>query len=389
MAKQRTVDKSFSNSDYGLTYSFFKDLAAVAVAERAQETWALNPNQRLREFADLMSEGEPLAARFGHEGAFDDDTVAAARERLHRSRGLNQMEARAAGLERRDVTAASGAANFLAVAPGYIADAFAASARSQARLADALPVRELPKGKEIKVPRLSTGASSDVHDPEGSAADETDIVGAAASSPVAMVQGIQDFSQQAADWVLPEADELLAAELGRSLGADLDEQILLGSGANGQTEGLVSTTGIIENTYTQASPTAVTLSAALWDGYAAVAGPSGYGTSDPDEFLTIVHPRRYAQLAGLPATLNAHPGDVVQCGAVRTDRGAGTNEDEAFVLARDESFVALGPVRFLAIVDFAGAGNLQIRFVARQFMSAMWGRAPESVCRISGTGLVE
>ena len=52
--------------------------------------------------------------------------------------------------------------------------------------------------------------------------------------------------------------------------------------------------GVLTITYTDASPTVAEFLSKLWSAYSEVAGASGFGTSDPSAFVTILHPRRHA-----------------------------------------------------------------------------------------------
>ena len=62
---------------------------------------------------------------------------------------------------------------------------------------------------------------------------------------------------------------------------------------------------------------------------------------------------------------------------------ARTDEDEAWLIVPDMLPVFEGPVKFIVSEELAG--TMEVRFVAYQPFATGFGRAPLSVCRISGT----
>jgi hypothetical protein len=149
--------------------------------------------------------------------------VAAARKRLQ------------SVAERRDLTTTvTAGGNFVPTGtPAYVGEKFAAAARAAATMATVLPFEPLPEtGMTVKAPRITSGTSTAVMASENSSVSETDIVESMISSPVATVAGQQDVSQQLFDRSDPAiVDIVLATDLGRSLGAALDQQVFAGTGA--------------------------------------------------------------------------------------------------------------------------------------------------------------
>lgn len=120
-----------------------------------------------------------------------------------------------------------------------------------------LPVEPLPAtGMSLKVPRVTTGPTTAVQATENTAASETDLVEELGTNPITTITGQGDMSQQLVDRSEPGmADVVLARELGASLAASLDLQILQGSGTSGQMLGLTAVTGIGSTSYADATPT--------------------------------------------------------------------------------------------------------------------------------------
>jgi hypothetical protein len=315
------------------------------------------------------------------------DDLAAAQERLRLARVF-------AGRELRDMSA-SGNPFVPAGVAVYVAEEFSAAARARASLFDALPQRLLPRfGLKVEVPKLTGGGSVAVVASENTAVSETDPTTGLASSGRAYVAGIVDVSRQLLELSRPSFDQVISADLGRALGVAVDQQLVAGTNLNGQTEGLATVSGINSVAYTDASPTPNELVSKIWAGFQAIA-ESGGGPSEPgdDNYLIAMAPRRISwlaantgQTAAVPA-LPALPGRVVASPGIRTTLGAGTNEDEIYLIARGEVFVGADPPT-LAVYPEIGSGTLTVRLQARQSLAAMFSRQPKAIARISGTGLV-
>jgi HK97 family phage major capsid protein len=316
-----------------------------------------------------------------------------------RSGSLKDARARLATVETRDVTSSDpGVAAFLpSDAPSFIASHFANAARAAAVLASAMRVEPLPrKGSDVSIPKFSVGAAAGIQATEGSAATEEEAVDSEdvnvpkRTISGQVVQSLQAFVFGGAAW-----DAALASELGRAVGASLDAQIISGSGTSGQLLGLASASGIIAISHATAGSAADDISK-IWSAYSSLAtAPTGFGAPDTSAYLTILHPRRLAKFyanGGGPAEALATPpllpGTVVPCGGVRTNLGAGKNEDEIFVLVRDETPLYLSPVRIVAIEDDAVSGNLQVRVRAHQFAALASARQVKAIARVSGAALV-
>ena len=141
------------------------------------------------------------------------------------------------------------------------------------------------------------------------------------------------------------------------------------------------------------TPTAAALASKIWAAYQTIAD-SGGGPSEPGEanYLVVVAPRRAAALgadqgqSSATPVLPSLPGKLVVSSGIRQNLGAGTNEDEVYVIARAEVFVSLGRPVF-AVYGQVGSSTQTVRLQARQYAAAMFARQPKAIARISGTGL--
>jgi hypothetical protein len=347
----------------GSPYSYFADLAHDQLARRTV----------LANDGAAIDRGDPFPAG-------------------QRPGTLEDARARLATVEKRDVTSGDpGALSFLG--PGYIGDAFNTAARPEGSLATALGIQPLPEGvRRIDIPRWDTGASAAVPSPEGSNVSQTDVDAASQAGNIGTVAGRQTLSVQGAEFMDPAVDVALGRELGNAVAQALDAQLIAGTNANQQTLGLAAVTGIKSVVWTDASPTSQEFVGQTWKAYNEIAGTTGgQGTASPDEYITVMHPRRLAWSYHNPQNAQsiapAVPDRIVPCASLRTNLGAGTNEDEVFVLSAAELPVYATSVRLL-IDEESVSGNMQIRVVAYAMVGTGFGRAPGAISRISGSGLI-
>ncbi len=186
---------------------------------------------------------------------------------------------------------------------------------------------------------------------------------------------------------------MLALDLGADTRLKVDQQLISGTNSAGQTLGLSNVASINTVAYTSASPTAAALISKIWSAYQAIADAGGGpATPGPDNYLVVVSPRRAAALGADQGQTSATPvlpqlpGRLVVTPGIRQNLGAGTNEDEVYVIAKSEVFISLSPPVFQVFPE-VGSSTLTVRLQARQYVAAMFARQPKSITRISGTGL--
>ncbi len=352
--------------------SWFADLLAVADHEARAAAALQSPILKGQDQGPLTP---PPASRRGAEHGLD-----AVRRRLQTAREL-------AATERRDLTSAFDVSG----APIHVNNAFATSARAQGTIFAALNVQPLPDhGEAIKIPRITTGASVGIQSSENSAVSETDPATDVASANVALVAGQVDESRQLFERTVPAFDAVMSAELGKAIAAAVDVQLLYGTNANLQTQGLATLTGRIQVSYTDASPTPAEALSKVLSAYSQLATPTGgYGVARPADYVVILHPRRLAWFLTDDATrriLLDNFGLIVPSAAVTTTAGAGTNQDELFIVARSEATVYAGPTE-ISIYPEVGSSTLTVRVQARRFVAGVF-RSPNAIAHITGSGLI-
>jgi hypothetical protein len=215
---------------------------------------------------------------------------------------------------------------------------------------------------------------------------ELDPTSAAASSAVGTVSGMVDAAYQLMDFARPTAmDQVIAADLGAAFGAALDSQLIVGSGASGQTKGLLSWASIISVTGSVTS--AETFVESTWKAYSQAAGPSGFGNPDPADYITILAPRRLAWVRGGNGSTSIPtepllPGQVVASGGVPLNLGAGTNEDVALVVERS-NVLLLGGVPLIRVFPQIGSSTLTLRIRVHGDVVLLL-KNPKACCKVSG-----
>jgi len=236
------------------------------------------------------------------------------------------------------------------------------------------------------IPRLTGGSTTAIQSADNAAVSETDPTTAfTATSPVGTIAGQVDMSRQLFDLSRPGLDAVIAADLARDAATKTDVELVSGSAGSGRPRGLLNWTGILSVAGTVTN--AQTFLNSLWQAYSQLAGPSGFGASDTSGYLTILSPRRAAWLmAGvsgvLPPGAPIVPGRLVVSAGIPTNLGAGTNEDIALVVDRDQVVVAArGPE--IAVYEEVGSGSLTVRVQARQFVAVLVRNAA-AVAKVTG-----
>jgi len=299
------------------------------------------------------------------------------------------------------------------VVPQYLTQLAAELARAGRPTADQCTSLPLPAdGLSIEISRVTTGASAAVQAAENDAVSETDVDDDLLSVPVRTIASGQQVSRQAIERGTG-VDALIAADMMGAVATVLDDQILNGSGSSGQMLGIRNVSGINSVTYTDASPDAPSLYSKIVDGIQQV-NSNRYAGAD----LIIMHPRRLAFLqagvdgsnrplvvptqnvpqnamgvgpvAGYGNTGASIAGlPVVTDASVTTAQGAGTNQDEIYIVRRSDLllFEDAGAPAMARMEQTAGL-NLTLTLVSYQYAAFTAGRYPASIARIGGTGLV-
>lgn len=328
-------------------------------------------------------------------------------------RGDRAAIQRLADSQERALVSSSATAGGSFAPPLWLVDEFIELARAARITADLVHGETLPGGvSSVNLPKVSTGTAVGITQTQATAITQTDMATTSVSSGITTISGGQKVSLELINQSGVAIDNVVLADLALAYASSLDSQVLNGSGANGQLKGLVTAGTTV--TFTTTAPAVVSATATanfygkVMGGISAMAGSRLLG---PDAI--VMHPRRWAwimnaldtqtrplvvpngqafnpvgtggvaaqgpagTLAGLPVYLDAN---------IATNLGAATNQDQVFILRRDDHWLFESPVE-AASFDATYAADNSIFFRVLGF-AAFVTRHSASAQVIDGTGLV-
>ena len=382
----------------------------LANAEAAKLRAEVTPTQDDAEKATEVRVGEePLTYSETSGRSFFRDLYAS---QMHHDPSAQQRIARHSAemdVEYRDSSTASFAG---LVVPQYLTALAAELARAGRPFANLCTSLPLPSdGMTINISRVTTGSTAAVQATENSAVSEQDLDDTLLTVDIRTVAAQQDVSRQALDRGTG-VDAIIMADLSSAIATALDLGCLYGDGTSGALLGLNNITGKNDVVYTDGSPTVAEFYPKLLD---AIQQINSNRFAGPD--LIVMHPRRAAwlqaavadsrplvlpevnvpqnamgvgptsgygsfglQVAGIPVVVDAN---------VKTDTGAGSNEDSVFVVRRADMllFESAGAPSMVRMDQTLG-GQLTVKIVAFQYAAAVFGRYPAAISQVMGTGLV-
>lgn len=340
-------------------------------------------------FRDLVAVSMPQAGMTGQDEA---------RDRLVR----HSKEARA--LDRDD-----GDGGFF-VPPSYLVDEYVPLARASRPYANAITNLVLPRGTDsINIPKVSTGTSVAAQTDNG-AVSNTDINDTQVTAPVCTAAGMQDIALQLLDQSPVAFDEIIFADLAAAHAAFIDNQVINGTGANGQAKGIAGlTTGFNAITFTATTPTVSLAYSKIADAIQQI----HTGVFMPPT-LIVMHPRRWAfftaasDTTGRPLVSPVAPQNAVASfdaavaeqvvgsiqgvpvltdAQVPTNLGASTNQDAIFVVRASDHYLWESAPQTGVFPD-VGSGTLTVRLRLHNYFAVQLERQSAALSVISGTGLV-
>ena len=294
--------------------------------------------------------------------------------------------------------------------PAWLNNLFAPARHAARVLADLIPAKfALPTGvSSINLPILTTGTEVRPQVPNAGVPDK-DITDAAASSVVAVFAGDADVSLQLLEQSPSGAhiDWALFSDMGLSLAANIEYQLLYGSGlANNQLLGITQVGGSLNTvTFTQATPTGALLYPYFGQAIAQVGNnrllppecwlmrssrwgwvttqestaglpfglPSPFFMGNDDET-----PDPVSGLLGFPVFLDE---------SIPATLGAGSNQDIILCMRPTDLILLEGDVK-TAVYTEVLSGSLGARMQLHQSVAAITNRYTAGISVITGTGMV-
>ena len=294
------------------------------------------------------------------------------------------------------------------VVPQYLVDMNIGAATTRRPFADICNHHDLPDtGMTVYLSKITTGTSVDLQSAENAAVSETDIDDTLIPIHVQTAAGSQTLSRQAVERGLG-TEEITWADLQKRHASRLDS-ILLNQATNGLTSVATSTA------YTDGTPTAAELYPKILAGASA---SEAIFLNDVDVDYAVMHPRRWRWLsAAMTSTWPFISGGKVppQSGGVTTgvgydkgvkgylpdgtavvtdaniatNLGAGTNEDEIYMVGSQELHLWEDPSAPMFIrAEQTNAKKLGIDLVLYSYFAYYFNRYTGGHSKIAGTGLI-
>lgn len=306
------------------------------------------------------------------------------------------------------------------VPPLWMMDELIPILRAGRVVADQVRKMDLPEGTDsINIPKLSTGTAVAIQTADAAGVQSTDFTDTSVSAGVKTLAGQQDVAIQLIEQSPLSLDEILFTDLIADYNKKLDLQVLAGSNASGQVEGLYSSaggspwsnTGTV--TYTDASPT-VPEFYPVWAQSVSSIAQNRFSTQN---IAFFVHPRRWYWHVGaldsqnrplvLPTNFSmfnaiavnrgmdvaegwvgdaptGHPVYVDPNITTSDTAGSGSGQDISLCLKTDDAFLFEGEMRQRSLPEVL-SGTLQVRFQVYNYLAFLL-RYGQSLVIGSGTG---
>lgn len=295
------------------------------------------------------------------------------------------------------------------VVPQYLTDLVAPAVAAARPFADICNRHDLPaSGMTVNISRITTATSAAAQSSENSAVSETNIDDTLLTESVLTVAGQQTLSRQALERGTG-VEEVTLNDLMRRYHTAVDAKLI-----NDATTGLTNVAQAV--TYTDASPTAAELWPKLLNAQAnleAVMLDQGVG-----DLYAVMHSRRWAWLQSQVGTswpFVTQPGIAAQTGGtnyatgygqgvrgilpngikvivdnnIATNLGAGTNEDEVYIVNASELHLWEDPQAPVFIrAEQPPVASLGVLFVVYGYFAYSFRRYTNGHQKVSGTGLV-
>lgn len=292
--------------------------------------------------------------------------------------------------------------------PQYLTDLYAPATAALRPFADVCNRHPLPAdGMSVNISRVTTASSAALQASENTAVSETNMDDTLLTVNVQTAAGQQTISRQAIDRGTG-IEDVTMQDLFNRVATVLDNTLL-----NQATTGLTNVAQA--NAYTDASPTGAELYPKILGATAAVEA-NLLAMGRPTH--AVMHSRRWYWLSsqmsstwpminwsGVPVqaagTANSSsmyasgPRGVLPCGLevivdnnIATNLGAGTNEDEVYVVPASECHLWEDPNAPLFIrAEQPAAASLGVLLVAYSYFAYTFGRYTNGMQKVGGTGL--
>jgi len=293
--------------------------------------------------------------------------------------------------------------------PQYLTDMYAPATAALRPFADVCNRHPLPDaGMSVNISRITTASGAALQSAENAGVQETNMDDTLLTVPIQTSAGQQTVSRQAIDRG-SGIEDVTMQDLFNRVATVLDNTLL-----NQATNGLTNVAQSVA--YTDATPTGAELYPKIL-GAAANVEAALLAMGRPTH--AVMHSRRWYWLSsqmsstwpminwgGFPvqsagaahsgSSYNSGPRGVLPCGLevivdnnIATNLGAGTNEDEMYVVPSSECHLWEDPAAPLFIrAEQPAAASLGVLLVAYSYFAYTFGRYTNGTSKIAGTGLI-
>jgi HK97 family phage major capsid protein len=330
----------------------------------------------------------------------DDTNESRARLAAHAEEIANNPD-----LEHRDLSRVDGSGGYFSPPAWLISQyiEFARPGRPTANLCQRLP---LPGGCDnLNLPKILTGTQTGIQVSDNTAVTDVDLSDTFINLPVRTIAGQQGLSIQLIDQSPVAMDEVIFKDLTADHAMRLDQQVLYGNGSSGQVLGIANTPGI----------TSVAVASLDIAGiYKAIANAVQSVNSTrflPPEVI-VMHPRRWGWLLTLLDTQNrplfvpeangamnaagvltdvdvgqvvgrTHGLPIVTDASITTTAGAGSNEDQIYVMRASDLVLYESGLRARVLPE-PKASTLTVLCQVYGYFCFSAARFPSSIVQLTG-----
>lgn len=297
------------------------------------------------------------------------------------------------------------------VPPAWLISQYVAFNRAGRATADLCTQQALPSGTDsINIPKIATGTTVGLQATDNGSVTETDAVDAVVTAGVKTIAGQQTVAQQLLDQSPVNFDEVIFRDLGAAYNNAVGSQVINGSDASGQVEGILLADNILALTFTSTAPTVKALYSHIADSVQRI-----HSQRYDSPTHIVMHPRRWAwllnafDLSDRPLITPSGPTvnalgtfdavgsqqvvghmqglPVVTDPNIPTNKGSGTNEDVVIVMKSDDCLLFESSMRARALPEVL-SNTLSVRLQVYGYIAFTAERNPKGIAVISGTGLV-
>ncbi|WP_082959817.1 phage major capsid protein [Mycobacterium sp. E2462] len=338
------------------------------------------------------------------------DWTGRARERLmrHAIDVETLPEYRSMNKEQRALSRVDGAGGY-AVPPLWMMNEYVTLARPGRPLANAVVNQPLPPGTDsINIPKLLTGTKTGAQTADNTNVVSQDITDTYINAPVRTISGQQDLAIQLLDQSPIEFDQIVFGDLVADYAAQVDAQVIAGTGTNGTVLGFLNTSEILT-----VAAGALTIQGA----YGAIANAiqQVHGARHLPPQAIFMHPRRWGWFQSLLDATNRPlftpisqgPQNVagilanvaseqvvgnIQGLAIVTDPNLPTNlgnetpagtEDPILIMRLSDNILWESGIRTRAMPETL-SGQLTVRLQVFGYLAFTAARYPQSTAEITG-----